>query len=333
MSVARPEIARFVAERYPGAPLVRLAGDGSTRSFFRIMPSAGPSLVVMDYGKPVASPTDDEAMTSVFSGAGLPVPAIREAWPVLGLLVIEDLGDTSLESKLLSDRHAFGPGSEPPDLLLRAVDLAADVARLGTPVLTASARAAGPRLDRARFQFEMDFFQEHFVQGHLHQPGHSPRLDSALARLAEMAADCPRVLCHRDFHSRNLIVRPGGDLAMVDIQDARWGPDSYDLASIVRDAYLPIPDAWVDPLVLRYFDRVDGIEDLAAFRARFHVVSTQRMIKVLGSFGHLSKVRGPRYLASIAPTAARLRRSMPIHPVTSELLSLLDAAGALPGND
>jgi hypothetical protein len=327
----RPEVARFLLERFPGAVVDRLAGDGSARSFSRVHPASGPSVVVMDYGAPVESPTDDERLAQVFSAAGLPVAAILESHTEIGLLLLEDLGDTSLESALLAEPGAFLTEGQPPDLLLRAVDLAADVSRSGTPVLATSDRAGGPALDVARFRFEMEFFLENFVSGHLGRPARDPALASALAELATLAAESgPKVLCHRDFHSRNLMVRPPGELALVDIQDARWGPDSYDLASIVRDAYLPIPDAWVEPLVRRYLVRMLGTAGDAAFRERLHVVSTQRMLKALGSFGYLARVRSQRYLASIAPTVGRLRRSMPAHPFTASLLADLDRTGALP---
>ena len=327
----RAEVARFLVERFPEAHVDRLAGDGSARSFVRVRPQRGPSVVVMDYGQAVESPTNDERLGRVFGVAGLPVPAILEVRTEIGLLVLEDLGDASLESALLSDPAAFHPDREPPDLLLRAVDLAADVARLGTPALAASDRATGPALDAARFRFEMDFFLENFVSGHLGRTARGADLARRLWELATIAAESgPKVLCHRDFHSRNLMVRPSRDLVMVDIQDARWGPDTYDLASIVRDAYLPIPDEWVAGLVSRYVDRVGLVEGQAALRERLHIVSTQRMLKALGSFGYLARIRGPRYLASIAPTVGRLRRSMPTHTLTAVVLAELDRAGALP---
>jgi aminoglycoside/choline kinase family phosphotransferase len=264
----------------------------------------------------------------------LPVPTIQESRTDIGLLVMEDLGDRSLETALLAHPAAFETDRAPPDLLVEAVDLAASVATLGTPILARSSRAAGPSLDAARFRFEMTFFLEHFVRGHLGRPSTPEALEAALDGLADDAASSPHlVLCHRDFHSRNLIVRPSGRLAMVDIQDARWGPDAYDLASLLRDAYLPIPDDWVDPLVERFVERCSGaVGDPIAFRTRFHLVATQRMLKALGSFGYLSRIRGPRYLTSIPPTVARLRRSLPSHPATARLLSILEEAGALPAD-
>ncbi len=330
MTGARPEVLRFLAHRFPGSSVAHLTGDGSTRSFLRVTPVAGPSAIVMDYGRPVECPTDDERLTRVFQKAALPVAAILESHAEVGILIIQDVGDESLESALLADARCFAPERQPPRLLVQAVELAADVARLGSPVLAVSDRAAGPALDAERFRYEMRFFLEHFVSGHLGRSGIDSALADGLFELADEAADGgPKVLCHRDYHSRNLMVS-GADLVMVDIQDARWGPDTYDLASILRDAYLPIPDDWVSPLIDKFIERSGTIRSRAELLERFHVVATQRMIKALGSFGYLGRIRGARYVASIAPTVARLRRSMPLHTQTARLLELLESADALP---
>src|SRR5262245_38208004 len=170
MSEARPEVASFLARSFPGSRLLHLTGDGSTRSFLRLVPTSGPTRIVMDYGRPVEAPTDDERLAQVFESAGLPVPKIFESHTEIGILLVEDVGDDSLESVLLSDRASFAPDREPPKLLLRAVELAAEIGRRGTPALAASDRAAGPALDAERFRYEMSFFLKHFVTGHLNRP-------------------------------------------------------------------------------------------------------------------------------------------------------------------
>ena len=91
-------------------------------------------------------------------------------------------------------------------------------------------------MDSDRFRFEMGFSLEHFAAGHL---GLTPSatLRTELESLADAAAEAmPRVLCHRDYHSRNLMVLDSGELAMVDLQDAQWGAEGYDLASLMFDA-------------------------------------------------------------------------------------------------
>ena len=104
----------------------------------------------------------------------------------------------------------------------------------------------------------------------------------------------------------------GGGLAMVDIQDARWGPDTYDLASLLRDAYVDIPERWIEPLLKQFQSAVAPGDDPISFRRRFDHVSAQRMIKALGTFGYQATVLGRRsYLSAVPRTVARLERLLP----------------------
>jgi len=318
LTTARPEIDEFVERRFPNSRIVRLAGDASTRRFFRIHVVDGPSRILMDYGKPFEGETDDIRMTRILAGAGLPVAALIEASGPVGCLVLEDLGDRTLHSALEELEGAGQP------FLERAVRLAADLGRIGTPALARSERSEGPCLDAERFRFEMDFYLEHYVRGLLGHEREPEGLRSALHALADAAADPPRrILCHRDFHSRNLLVRNDGGVAMVDIQDARWGPDSYDLASLLRDAYLEFPETWVDPLVELYLNHAE-VTDSGGFRARLDIVSCQQMIKALGTFGHLRSSRNAdRYLNAIPRTLTRLRHLLPLQDGSTELFRLM----------
>jgi len=322
----RPEIVDFVGARFPGARLEPLAGDASARRFFRVTGTGGPSLVLMDYGEPFSGDTEDVLLSRLFETARLPVAHVEEVAGAAGCVVLEDLGDRMLEQAVAG---ASSP-EEATDLLRRASHLAARIAREGTPVLRESARADGPALDSARFRFEMDFFVENFAGRHLRRGCPSELLDE-LYRLADAAAtSSPQLLCHRDFHSRNLMVRDDGSLAMVDIQDARWGPDTYDLASLLRDAYLDIRDSAVDALVDDYLAVLPDSPPREAFRRRFDLVSSQRMIKALGTFGFQIAVRGnERYRTAVSRTVHRLREVLPSVGETRGLSSMLDREGLL----
>jgi aminoglycoside/choline kinase family phosphotransferase len=283
----------------------------------------GSTVVVMDYGEAFESVTDDVRLNRVFAAAGLRVARILEISGEAGCLVVEDLGDELVE-KRWDDRPAERRG-----LLERAIRLAADVAERGSPVLAASERREGPALDVERFRFEMTFFTRHYVVDTLGLAP-SPELARELAELAELAAAPPRVLCHRDFHSRNLLVLPGGELGMVDIQDARWGPDTYDLASLLRDAYIEVPEEWIDPAIRCYLERLSEPPPEPAFRDRFELVSAQRMIKALGTFGYQVTVLGrPRYESAISRVVGRLRRWQPRSRRTRRVLDTLIAERVL----
>lgn len=292
----RPIVFAAIAARHPGARLEAMAGDASTRSFCRLSLPDGSTRVVMDYGEPFTAPTDDERMTAIFREAGLPVADILDRVPKLGILILEDLGETTLETALAS-------GGDRAALYDRAVDLAVAIALRGTPVLARSERSTSPALDTERLRFEMDFFVEHYVGGVLQRPA-PPSIRKSLYALADRAASSPgKVLCHRDFHSRNIMVRPDGSVAMVDIQDARVGPDTYDVASLLYDCYVDLPRDEVARLRDRF---VRGLPDVPT--GEFETVALQRMIKALGTFGYQATCRGKReYLDAVPRTAARVR--------------------------
>ena len=312
----RATVQRWVEERFPGASVTELAGDASNRRFYRLAPISGETSILMDYGAPFRGESDDQKLTAVFRKADLPVPEILDAAPDLGCLLLEDLGDRMLEDELETPN---GQG-ETPELLLEAAELAGRIARDGSVALSESPRADGPVLDTERFRFEMEFFLENFVEKHRKIRGDHPTLRDLLLKLAEEAARTPRsVMCHRDYHCRNIMVRPAGSLALIDLQDARWGPDTYDLVSLIFDSYADLADAWIEPLVQRYLE-ITGINDDTLFRHRIHVVGAERMIKALGTFGYQIEVaEKTRYMDAIPRTLARLDRLLVASEETSAI--------------
>src|SRR5438270_3506178 len=138
----------------------------------------------------------------------------------------------------------------------------------------------------------MDFFVKHFVEGYrgaVLSPAERTTLSQEWAHLVEELASEPRVLCHRDYHSRNLMVHRG-QLYVIDFQDARMGPDTYDLASLLRDSYVDIADRELDELVA-YFLAMKGRPADETFRPRFDLMALQRNLKALGTFGYQTAVR------------------------------------------
>src|SRR5258708_37582401 len=147
------------------------------------------------------------------------------------------------------------------------------------------------------------------------------------AIVAELAAE-PRVLCHRDYHSRNLMLCDDS-LYIIDFQDARMGPDTYDLASLLRDAYVDITDREVDELIA-YFLAVKtgagGQPDTGEFRRRFDLMALQRNLKALGTFGYQTAVRrNPVYIQYIPRTLRHVRTALEKYPRFARLRELLAA--------
>lgn len=323
MKDLRPELAAAIVQLFPDARLETLAGDASTRRFHRLRLPNAATRIVMDYGAAFDGETDDVRLARIFDRASLPVARIFEILPDAGALVLEDLGDETLEAAL--GHAAEGRRPARGELYRSAVELSAAIATSGTKALVASDRADGPALDAGRFVFEMKFFLEHYMGDLLGRPAIPDRLRDAVLGLANAVAAHPRVLCHRDYHSRNIMVRSDGSLAMVDIQDARWGPDTYDIASLLRDAYVDVTEAEVDGLFDLFATAIGHLGNRDAFRRRFELVAIQRMVKALGTFGYqVAVMKRDRYRASIPRTVERLRRLAPEHPESAPIASFLD---------
>jgi aminoglycoside/choline kinase family phosphotransferase len=138
----------------------------------------------------------------------------------------------------------------------------------------------------------------------------------------ELASE-PRVLCHRDYHSRNLMLREG-QLYIIDFQDARMGPDTYDLVSLLRDSYVDLPERTVNELIA-YFLALKGVtgED-PDFRRRFDVMALQRNLKALGTFGYQTTAkRNPVYIQYIPRTLRYVRDNLDNQPRFERLRELL----------
>ena len=286
-------------------PLRPLAGDASDRRFFRVTPAGAPSRVLVVHTGPVDPDTLPLIrVAELFRQLPAPVPAIEDADAALGIVVVEDLGDTTLETALgtATDREREARYRE-------AVALIAAIQRGGRRLAVSGAAPFRLAFDVAKLTGELEFFVEHFLTGHRRRTV-TPPVRAALAAefrklAAEMAGE-PRVLCHRDFHSRNLMVHRGR-LHVIDFQDARLGPDTYDLVSLLRDAYVALDAPAVDRLIAHYQDLME-VSDGAALRRRFTRTTVQRALKALGTFGYQIAVRGnPRYRDPVPRTLAYVR--------------------------
>ncbi len=292
----------------PSTRLVPLAGDASDRRFVRVVPPAAPSRILVVHDGSI----DPETLplirvAELFRGFPVRVPAIHGADAGLGIVVVEDLGDT-----LLEDAVATLSAVERGARYREAVEIIATIQDAGRRFAGSGAGPFGLAFDVAKLTQELDFFVEHFVVGFRHQ-----RLTAATRRAlgdefrtlaSDMAAE-PRVLCHRDFHSRNLMVHEDR-LHVIDFQDARMGPDTYDLASLLRDAYVALDADEVDRL-LTHYQTIAGVRDGPGLRRRFVRTTVQRALKALGTFGFQIAVRGnPRYRDAVPHTLAYAREAI-----------------------
>lgn len=285
--------------------VVALTGDASTRRYFRVIPTDGPSTVLALHEGPIEFDSlPFVAVAGLLSRMPLPVPEVLGHADALGILALEDLGDVTLQSHV-----GAGTPTEHEALYRQAVAFIGVLQSRGAELLTPSDIPSQLAFDVEKLTWEMDFFVKHFVEGYrgaVLTSAERRALAREWAEIVDELAHEPRVLCHRDYHSRNLMVH-GGQLYVIDFQDARMGPDTYDLASLLRDSYVDISDLELDSFIA-YFLAVKGLSDAVEFRRRFDLMALQRNLKALGTFGYQAAARkNPIYIQYMPRTLKYVR--------------------------
>lgn len=289
--------------------LNEIAGDASTRRFYRVTTGAKTAVLII-HSEPLGSAAPLFSNHRVLESIGVAVPRILASDPAHGLVLTEDLGDATLQKHLLntaSDRRL----DEAARLYRQACDLIVRLHRKGAAALRPGDFAATCALDRERFLFELDHFHRHFIIGHRQMtpgPVDDAMLHAFYADLAEECNRLTRVYCHRDFQSRNLMVERGR-LRLIDFQDARMGPYTYDAASLLRDSSLDLDPKMVEEMLDRLC-RALGAEP-EEFRRDFDLAALQRNLKDLGTFGYMASQRGrSEYLEYVPRTIGYIKRTL-----------------------
>ena len=255
--------------------------DASFRRYFRIRRGeAQPSLVAMD------APPDKEncaafvQVARLFAGAGVHVPAIHAQDLEQGFLLLSDLGDTTYLDAL--DERSAGK------LYEDALDALLKIQRASRPGLL-------PDYDRELLERELRLFPDWYIARQLQRKLNAVQvetLENAFSAILRNNLAQAQVFVHRDYHSRNLMVCepcPG----ILDFQDAVYGPITYDLVSLLRDAYIAWDEQRILDWAIRYWERARAAglpvaRDFSDFYRDFEWMGAQRQLKVLGIFARLS---------------------------------------------
>lgn len=277
----------------------RLVGDASNRAYFRVRRPAGADDVILAL---LPEPFSVDALPFLDTGRLLEaldirVPRVLATAGESGVLVLEDLGD-----ELLQDAVAGASPTETRKLYRGAIDVLARLQRGAGELDEQDYSALRTRFDADKFVWELEFFREHFLEGHLGRTitdEERLRLTESFESIAAELVAQPYVLCHRDFHARNLMVARG-ELVVIDFQDARMGPRAYDLVSLLGDSYVRHSTGFVAEM-RDYFEERTGV----SIRDSYDVVALQRNLKALGTFGFQIARRGNRvYAPYVGPTLA-----------------------------
>ena len=327
----RDRIDRYLDDSGLGGPrprVVPLTGDASDRKYFRIIPADGPSIVLALHAGVIDFATLPFAnVGTLMQQIPLPVPAILGHSDALGIVALQDLGDVTLQAHL-----GAASAAEHAALYRQAVALIEQLQRRGGELQSDAWLPYRMAFDVEKLTWELEFFAKHFIEGY-RGAAFSPADREALAAewasiVGELAAE-PRVLCHRDYHSRNLMLSDGS-LHIIDFQDARMGPDTYDLVSLLRDSYVDIADRELDELIA-YFLALKTRDGAAAstadeFRRRFDLMALQRNLKALGTFGYQTITRrNTVYIQYIPRTLRYARTNLEKYPRFTRLREILAA--------
>ena len=320
-------LAHYLSTRPPGgrAPeVLALTGDASDRRYFRVSFADQPSIVLAVHTGPIEFATLPFAnVAELLEQVPLPIPRILGHSDVDGVIEQTDLGDLTLQAHVA----AIDAGVR-HDFYSQAVALIERLQRRGTELTSDRYIPYRIAFDVEKLTWEMNFFVRHFLEAYrglsLSTSTRDGLAEEFHAMVSELAAE-PRVLCHRDYHSRNLMVL-GEHLHVIDFQDARMGPDTYDLVSLLRDSYVELADDEVDSLIDRFRGMRAAPPTTAEFRRRFDLMALQRNLKALGTFGYQATTRAnPVYAQYVPRTLTYARRPLERYSRFARLRALLAA--------
>ncbi len=295
------------------------SADASFRRYFRVDIAAGGTAIVMDAPPPQEDVRPFIDVAALFAATGVSVPAVIAQDIEQGFLLLSDLGATTYLQQLAPDTaHA---------LYLDAIDALVLMQVHSQPDKL-------PVYDRAMLHRELMLFPDWYINKHLSvtlTDAQQAELNGVFDALLANNLAQPQVYVHRDYHSRNLMVLAKGNPGILDFQDAVYGPITYDLVSLLRDAYIEWDEEIVLDWAIRYWERARraGLPvnpDIDAFYRDFEFMGLQRHLKVLGIFARLYHRDGKdAYLKDLPLVMQYTRKAAGRYKVLSPLIRLLDA--------
>ena len=314
------------------------SADASFRRYLRVDTDVGVSRIIMD------APPDKEncqafvQVAELMHAAGLKVPQLLDWDAAQGFMLLSDLGGTTMMEAIDTENPQANLA-----LYLQAVGALIDWQLASKPGVL-------PAYDAALLGRELSLFPDWYLSQHrgLKVEGKMREtLDAAFVQIVQHNLAAPSVFVHRDFMPRNLMMPTHADdlrMGVLDFQDAVYGPVTYDVASLMRDAFLTWEEDFVLDVTVRYWEKArkvgllkheDWSEDFGAFYRAVEWMGLQRHLKVAGIFARLTLRDGkPKYLADtprfihyIRTTANRYRELKPLMRLVDEVENIQNVSG------
>jgi aminoglycoside/choline kinase family phosphotransferase len=306
------------------------SADASFRRYLRVDTLGGDSRIVMD------APPDKEnsepfvRIAALMKSAGLNAPEVLDWHEAHGFMLLTDLGDATMMSAIDAERPQANHG-----LYMQAVDTLVQWQLTSRPGVL-------PPYDAALLNRELSLFPEWYLGQHKKvqlQGKDKETVDKAFALIVQRNLAAPSVYVHRDFMPRNLMMPHGtgpksAQLGVLDFQDAVYGPVTYDIASLMCDAFLTWDEDFVLDITIRYWEKArkaglmdfeDWHSDFGAFYRAVEWMGLQRHLKVAGIFARLTLRDGkPKYLADAPRFIHYIRKACDRYRELGPLLKLID---------
>jgi len=302
------------------------SADASFRRYLRLDTTQGDSRIVMD------APPDKEnsepfvRIAALMKTAGLNAPEVLDWDEAHGFMLLSDLGDATMMSAIDPERPQANHG-----LYMQAVDTLVQWQLASRPGVL-------PPYDAALLQLELSLFPDWYLAQHRGvqlQGAQREVFDKAFALIVQRNLAAPRMYVHRDFMPRNLMMPfQSEQLGVLDFQDAVYGPSTYDIASLMRDAFLTWDEDFVLDITIRYWEKArkaglmdfeDWHSDFSAFYRAVEWMGLQRHLKVAGIFARLTLRDGkPKYLADAPRFIHYIRKTCDRYRELGPLLKLID---------
>ncbi len=320
-------LKNITGERVGGISLTMLRGDASDRRYFRVgyKTQTPNSVIIMVLSNHYNGELPFINVQQHLKRCGVPVPEIYHYDKERGFLFLEDCGDTTLEEWLKGKDIAVIK-----EYYKKAIDSLLNIQIKGSDGNIGDCIAFGLKFDVEKLMWEMNFMIEHAIFGLLGRRIDDGELDimrEYLLDLCSILSNQKQYLNHRDYHSRNIMVKDG-KLMFLDFQDARMGPCQYDLASLLKDSYTILDDKLVDKFIEYYIGSKEKMEGETINRPEFirifDYMSIQRNLKAIGTFAYQKTVKGnDRYMESIPPTLKYIKTNLEKYEALSGLKGLL----------
>lgn len=294
--------------------IIPLAGDVSSRKYYRVL-EGQQSWVLMEW-EPFTSPQTFPfiSIQTYFKNNNIAVPEIFSYDESKGYFLLEDLGDLTLERK-------FWEFHNQENILPYYKSTLDELIKVHRLYLTEKNRdhctAYKIEFDVDKFLWELNYTLKNLIQGLCGQSLSAQveaQLQTEFKSIAERLAKLPQVICHRDFHSRNVMIK-GDQTVLIDFQDARLGPPQYDLVSLIHDSYVQLNEQTSQNLINYYLDKFpEGLKlfkDKKEFMYFFQLQTLQRCFKACGTFSAVYQQRkDKRYLKYLPGTLGKVSATL-----------------------